>query len=58
MTKSSNMPHALDAGLRIRFSRASLARASDARRWAVAIDETTTEVMVNLERRRIQCRGS
>ena len=28
-----NMAHALDAGLRLCFIRASLARASDAHRW-------------------------
>jgi hypothetical protein len=29
----TNMAHSLDAGLRLFFVRASLARASDARRW-------------------------
>ena len=34
-TQRPNMAHALDAGLRLGFIRASLTRASDAHRWAL-----------------------
>jgi hypothetical protein len=34
-TREANMAHALDAGLRFSFIRASLARASDAHRSAI-----------------------